>query len=316
LMREHQKPVTILDVASSEQLEAQTRHTFEQAGIKSLMVLPMFDENNTLIGSVGLDFYTQQPSIDDSTVEAASAVVSQVALRLQKVNLLADSQRKAEQLEKLTEFGQQLRAYLSTEEILNTTLSIAPKAIDVDYIGILLYDRATNAIRNTATRFHDDVTIDLDATIINEETNSIALEAWTTHELVQADDLHLDWSWKHNLHRELQSIIAMPLTLAGVTLGVLEVGSVNPNHFDTQNVTTIRQISNQLAIALSNASAYAQSQRLAHNKSRANDIIAQLQQQLEVRDILNVTVNEIGKTLGAKKARIRLGTPPKTRGDE
>jgi GAF domain-containing protein len=66
-------------------------------------------------------------------------------------------------------------------------------------------------------------------------------------------------------------------------------------------------MSNQLAVAIANAETYSQSQKLARNKVLANEIIAQLQRQTDVNSILSVTAQELGKALGAKHARIRLG---------
>jgi len=49
-----------------------------------------------------------------------------------------------------------------------------------------------------------------------------------------------------------------------------------------------------------------QSQRLARSKALVNDISSQLQQQMEIEQLLDVTINELGKALGARKARIHL----------
>ena len=72
------------------------------------------------------------------------------------------------------------------------------------------------------------------------------------------------------------------------------------------NEAAFQQMSNQVAVALSNANAYARSQKVAQNKALANEIVAELQQQTEVESILQVTARELGKALGAKRARIRL----------
>jgi len=308
LLEQTRKPVVSADVANDEQFPDVTRTALLDAGILSVAILPMFDENNELLGSVGLDYFSRQQRIDPDTIDTAQTIVTQITLSLQKTRLLAEARQKAEQLERLTSFGQSLRAYLTIPRILGTTLEYCPDVMNADYVGVFLYDRPTNTLRNSAAHVLGDNRISNDAEPLTLESNSIALEAWTNHELVRVNDLHSDWEWKHNLNRELRSILAIPLSLAGVTLGVLEIGSENPDQFNDTDVTTLRQISNQLAIALSNAEAYSQSQKRARNKTQANEIIARLQEQFEVSDILSVTVKELGKALGAKKARIRLGT--------
>jgi GAF domain-containing protein len=86
-----------------------------------------------------------------------------------------------------------------------------------------------------------------------------------------------------------------------------EIGSLQDSAFSATDVAAFRQMTNQLAVAYANAETYSQSQRLARNKVQANEIIAHMQQQADVNAILHVTAQELGKALGAKRARIRLG---------
>lgn len=140
------------------------------------------------------------------------------------------------------------------------------------------------------------------------EANVIASQAWAKREMMYVDDVHADWEWKHPKEQALQTVLAQPLSSVGVMLGVMEIGHHQPSAYNTVDITTFQQMSNQLAIALSNAEAYAQSQKLARNKSLANDIITRIQQQPDVKSILEVTVHELGQALKARRGRIRLGT--------
>lgn len=307
ILQETKQAFISTDAVNDANLPMKTREDLAKSNVQSVVIVPMFDATNNLIGSVGLDYYTKQESIDPAVVEATRTIVTQITLSLQKIRLLAEAQQKADQLERLTEFGQTLRAYLTIPRILSTTLEYAPRVMESDYVGVFLYDRTSNTLNQNAIHILGENSISPQPGSITEESNSIALKAWSSHELVKVDNLHSDWKWKHNLHRELQSIVAIPLLQASVMLGVLEIGSVNPNQFNQTDITTLRQMSNQLAIALSNATAYSQSQRLARNKVQANDIVSKLQEQMEIGDILSITVHELGKAIGAKRARIRLG---------
>ena len=70
-----------------------------------------------------------------------------------------------------------------------------------------------------------------------------------------------------------------------------------------------RQMTDQLAVAIENAEAYTQSQRQARNEALVNDIATRLQRQTDVQSMLDITLSEMGKALGARRARIRLATP-------
>jgi GAF domain-containing protein len=99
-----------------------------------------------------------------------------------------------------------------------------------------------------------------------------------------------------------------PLVSRGRILGVVSVGCIKPNIYSETDVAVFRQMVNQLAVAIENAEAFAQSQRVAKNESLVNDISTQLQRQLDIHSMLDVTVNELGRALGARRARIRLGS--------
>ena len=63
---------------------------------------------------------------------------------------------------------------------------------------------------------------------------------------------------------------------------------------------------NQLALAIENARAYTQSQRVAKNEALINEIATQFQQHSSVEDMLQTAVSELGRALGARHGRIRL----------
>lgn len=316
VLNKQRKALVITDVANDTILPEKSRNIMDQIGTKSVILLPMFDLDNHLLGSVGLDYYTQQESISSDVVDTAQMIVSQVVVNLHKMRLLAQSQQQAKQLQHITNFGQKLRAYLGVSDIVTTALHASQGLLNLDYAAIMLYERENDSLRYVGEVQGDTVQIELRGKLVDAEANMIATQAWEKREMMYIDDLHADWEWKHPMEKQLQTVIAQPLTSAGVVLGIMEIGHESPSAYNAVDIATFQQMSNQLAIALSNAEAYAQSQKLARNKSFANDIITKIQQQPDVNAILEVTVQELGQALGAKRGRIRLGTSkPKVSGE-
>src|SRR5690606_33204883 len=106
------KPLIVTDMDSESQMPSEARKVLKDLGIEAVIIIPMFDLAGNLLGTVGLDYYSKQERISADVVEIAQTFVSQVALSLQKLRLLADSQQQAKQLQKVTDFGQALRAHL------------------------------------------------------------------------------------------------------------------------------------------------------------------------------------------------------------
>jgi len=308
LLRKRRKSLIVENVDTDKTLPEKTRAWLSEIGTKSVVILPMFDLNERLLGTVELDYYTPQASISPAVVDIAQTIVSQVISNIHRVRLLAQSQQQAKQLQHITDFGQKLRAYLGIEEIAKTALSASQDLLDLDYAAIMIYDRQTDSLRCIGEIHNGETWVEVPGQFVNSEEDMIASQAWTKRKMMYVDDVHADWEWKHPKEHSLQTVIAQPLSSAGVMLGVMEIGHRSASAYNTVDVTTFQQMSNQLAIALSNAEAYSQSQKLARNKSLANDIITRIQQQPDVKSILEVTVNELGQALRAKRGRIRLGS--------
>jgi GAF domain-containing protein len=96
----------------------------------------------------------------------------------------------------------------------------------------------------------------------------------------------------------------------GRTLGVVSVSSSQTYAYGETDFAVFRQMTDQLTVAIENAEAYTQSQRQARNEALVNEIATRLQRQTDIQTMLDITMNELGKALGARRARIRLATQP------
>jgi GAF domain-containing protein len=266
----------------------------------------MFDLDGTLLGSIGLDSYTKVDSFDASTIDTAKTIATQLAINLQKLRLLRDSQQHAVRMQQITAFGQSVQATLQVANILEAALEYSERVLPASYLAIMPYDRAAQSLRMDARLYQGTSQITQSGAAVDMDENTVARAAWEERDLITIDDLQSNWEWKHPQSSELRAMMAVPLMARGLLMGIMEVGSEQPGAYDLTSAAAFQQMSNQIAVALANADAYARSQKVARNKAIASEIVAELQQQTEVEAILQVTARELGKALGAKRARIRL----------
>jgi len=125
--------------------------------------------------------------------------------------------------------------------------------------------------------------------------------------MFSANDLSKS-GYQFTFDETMNSSISLPLTVRGLQVGVVEIGNHKTNAYTNTDSAIFQQLVSQMGIGLENAETYSQSQRLARSKALVNDISSQLQQQADIDQILSVTLNELGKAIGAKRARIRLMT--------
>jgi GAF domain-containing protein len=273
----------------------------------------MYDAQNTLLGMVILAY--SAGSVQEERLRMVQAIVVQLTMNLQKSRLLRESQNQAAQMQRLTTFSEAMQATLRTSELLSILLERLPYLLPVDYCAVLLYDRKVGQLRVAALSHQGENDVTLPGTLLEAGSDTIAQHIWETQEAIWINALQDTWTWKHPFITNLQTILAAPLTTNGVRIGVLELGSEQANRYSQMDMVTFEQVSTQLSVGLSNAEAYSQSQQLARNKMLANDIVAQLQRQMEVEDILRITATELGQALGATRARVRLGFDTRKEGD-
>jgi GAF domain-containing protein len=238
-------------------------------------------------------------------VDTAQTLTAQIALGLQNARLLSEAQRRAEQLQRITAFSQSSQATLDLPVIFKNMLAESVLMLPQDRVSISLYDSEREALRVVAEHAGGVNTVNLDGGDIIRIFGHIA-QAWDSRELVHIPDTH-KLRDQVNLDSSVRAWMFAPIVTREGLLGLVSVGSARPYIYGETDIALFRQLVTQLAVALENATAYNQSQRMVRNESLLNNISTQLQNQITLEQMMDVTVTELGRALGARRARIRLG---------
>ncbi len=298
-------PLVIADVRSDERLPAASRHLLERMGVHAMAFLPLV-VSGKLIGSIGLDIYAPDRLPTSEMMDIAQTIASQVALGLQNIRLLADVQRRAEQLQRIAAFSQSVQATLELPTVFNNMLAESARMLTQDRMSISLYDPVEGALRVVAEHSGGARTGEPSRGNIIPISGHIA-KVWSDWELLHIPDLHrLPESDAPD--SGLRSWILAPILARGRILGLVSVGSSQPYVYTETDIALFRQMVTQLAVAIENVEAYTQSQRLVQSEALLNAISAQLQNQLDIHQMMEIAVGELGRAIGARRARIRLGT--------
>ncbi|MDL1885893.1 GAF domain-containing protein, partial [Anaerolineae bacterium CFX8] len=296
--------LVIGDVRNDERLPAASRHLLERLGVHSIAFLPLV-VSGKLIGSIGLDIYTPDRPPTSEMMDIAQTIASQVALGLQNIRLLADVQRRAEQLQHITAFSQSVQATLELPTVFNNMLAESARMLTQDRMSISLYDPVEGVLRVVAEHSGARTGEPSRGNII--PISGHIAKVWSDWELLHIPDLHrLPESDAPD--SGLRSWILAPILARGRILGLVSVGSSQPYVYTETDIALFRQMVTQLAVAIENVEAYTQSQRLVQSEALLNAISAQLQNQLDIHQMMEIAVGELGKAIGARRARIRLGT--------
>lgn len=308
------EPILVEDIETDSRLTAAQRELYRSIGIRSIISVPLFIQGE-LVGAVGLEIRQAGKHFPPQAVVIGRAITGQVAITLQNIRLLNNAQRQAEQLQRSSSFSQQLQATLDLRATLEMALAQGRQIVEFDYMAIALALHEDGLLRSAATYFNGESAVTSHAGSPVTVENTVMGRVWQTQEFVHIPNTQGEGQQyaRVSLPSELRSLLVTPIFSRGNCLGVVLIGSVQPYAYSDVDEVVFGHMASQVAVAIDNSTVYDQSRRIAASESLVNDISARLQQQVDIPSLMNVAANELGRALGARRARVRLGTLP---GDE
>ncbi len=104
---------------------------------------------------------------------------------------------------------------------------------------------------------------------------------------------------------ETASAIVVPLINKGVVIGLIAMASGYGNLFQPYHQKLLRQVSDQVAVAVENAKLYWQTQAQAGREFLINQLTKAIRQTLDIEEILGTAAQELGKVTGVSRCFIQ-----------
>jgi GAF domain-containing protein len=303
------RPFIANNVATNPMIELETRAVLKQIGVVAIMVAAL-QVSGEIVGTVGFDLYDRSRQFTPEMVETAQTMVSQIALSLQNIRLVTDATRRAEQIQRVALFGQSVQANRRLDTILNIMLTESRHMLAMDRLTVALYDARQGQLRVAGEYVEGKIAVDMENGALIPMEGTFAGQVWASGEMLAFDDTHTLTGVSRLQELSLRSAMIAPLRSRGRLIGTVSVGAFRPYSYEDADHAIFQQMLNQLAIAIENAEAYTQSQRVARNEALINEIATHFQQHSDLEDMLHIAVDELGRALGARRARIRLALQP------
>jgi GAF domain-containing protein len=114
---------------------------------------------------------------------------------------------------------------------------------------------------------------------------------------------------RHNGSNGDRQPLAIPITVRGQVIGVLDTYKPQATgQWAEEEVLLLEAIADQMGEALESARLYQETQRRASHEEAIRQITERMRSNVDVESLLQNTVAELAKALGAPRAYVRLGT--------
>jgi GAF domain-containing protein len=298
------KPVVIQNIETDPMISTQVRAALKSIGTQALIVLPIYVYGN-LIGTIGFDLYDRGHIFSPETVELAQTMTSQMAIGLQNIRLFSEAQRRAEQMQSVTGFGQALQSSLEVEGVIRALLTSSRGILAFDQMTIALYDEEADALRVVGVSEGDAIQQTPHEGVLLSLTDTAAGQALSSGMTLYTGD-------PATPSNPGSSTMLAPVLTRDRRIGTVSVTVGVASAYSETDKAIFQQMVNLLAVALDNATAYTRSQRTARTEALVNEITARFQQFSDIDSLTTTAVRELGRALGARRARIRLTDPEGT----
>ncbi len=138
--------------------------------------------------------------------------------------------------------------------------------------------------------------------------------AFISNRSVLVQDVTQDEWWRPNsLLPETKAETAVPIAIGDDVLGVLDVQVNQTGGLSTDDVSFLRVVAGQVAVAVRNARLYEAIERRVHYETQVNAIGQQIQQAVTLEDALQIAAQELEQALGAQRVTVQLGGNSRSR---
>lgn len=280
--------------------------------LEALLVAPLRAQNE-VVGVLLLASDSADTTFTQTEVYIAEAIATQIALSLRNTELFKSIQHRANQLEQTTAFGRLVTSTFEETEILQHVAEIVPKLLECHYVSVVLYVEGQSQMRVFELQQHvapNAVTVSAGGSSVEEIIRSqspllvpdVQRSTFTDHKRIA----------QHNL----SAMITVPLIASQQPLGTLSIANRKADVYTPTDLTLLQQIGTQVAIALENAYLFQSTQQRAAYEEALSEITSRLQQQTDLRVLLEQTMRDLGVILGANQARVRLRLVPRSDGSQ
>jgi GAF domain-containing protein/anti-sigma regulatory factor (Ser/Thr protein kinase) len=273
---------------------------FMGEGTRSLLVLPLAAGTNLR----ALIFIHQTESVRFSVteIELARTLTNQAAIALENARLFQSTVSTAERFSILNQASYQVGANLDPEQIYIAVHKAAERLMPVESFVISLLDAVTDDVEGVYL-VDDNVRAPSVRIPRGQGLSGRVISSGEPLLIHGAETVREMGGLIYGKPETALSILAVPMTLGGKTIGMLSVQSYKANVYSEDDLQILSTLANQAVVAIQNGRLFNETQRLALElEERVVVRTAQLQREQQNTETLLRILTEVSSSLDLDRA--------------
>jgi len=238
-------------------------------------------------------------------IEPIFLLANQVGPAIANAHLLGEAWRRAAALHAIFNITQMIGALPSMKFALNIIMDEANRLFGTDRSTIRLIDPNTRELAVHASRGFSKRT--LRRIRLKGDQGAVGWVAKHGKPLI-LNDAPSDprFSYYPKDAERVSSLMSVPLTVQGRTIGVLSISSIEPKRFTEEDESLLTTLAGEAAIAIENTRLYEQVRRRLAEQKVLYRLAQQLASTVDVPSALEFIVNHLSRSFRAKFGSLRL----------
>ena len=264
------------------------------------------------IGNQALGVLDVQHNIADGLQQEDAnlllSIANQIAVALQNIRQYENTQKIAADMGVVANVGIATSTITDATLLLQEVVDLSKKSFKLYHAHIYLLNETGDALELTsgAGEVGRKMVSEKRSIPLDSEQSLVARAARTQEGVVVNDVTAAPDFLPNPLLPGTRSEMAVPMTVAGKVIGVLDVQSETVNRFTDVDVSIQSTLASQVAVALQNARSFSQTQRQAERETAVNLITQRIQGTTSIEAALKVAARELGHALGMKQTLVTL----------
>ncbi|HUH96151.1 MAG TPA: GAF domain-containing protein, partial [Anaerolineales bacterium] len=267
----------------------------------ALLVLPLASGQN--LRALLFAHITGEGRFTVTEIELARTIANQAAIALENARLYQSTLRTAERFSILNRASADIGASLDPEEIYAAIHKAAGRLMAVEAFVISLLDEETQVVEGVYLMDRGVRTPNTHVPL-GEGLSSQVIMTGQPLNLVNAQPAdEMTGGPARSAHGTPRSVLAVPLTLGGRTIGMLSAQSYQANVYTGEDLQLLGTLANQAVVAIQNGRLFAETQRLAQElEQRVIERTAQLKREQQNTETLLRILTEVSSSLDLDRA--------------